>query len=189
MRNKILMALFALGVAGAFSYAAAQNRNVSAGAGATSGVGSANPTITRVKTSKEVTPSWTAKATMYGFVTCDTIRNQGSKATADDIKKCIAAGGKYTFGGNSINIDAAEQAKLAPFAGKFAAVNVTMTSARYGTGPTSDVAVDGLYSGGNRPATRTDMYDVVSVSVDPTPDPREGAASTGRRGAAADAAE
>ena len=186
MRNRIVMALFALLVGGAFSYACAQNRNVSAGAGATSGVGAANPTITRVKTSAEVTPSWTAKGTFYGFLTCDKILNQGSKATVDDIKKCIAGSGKYYFGEPNINLDAAAQAKLAPFVGKFVAVNVTMTAARYGTGPTSDAAVEGLPSGGNRPTPRRLLYDVVSVSVDPTPDPREGAAGRGGRAAAAD---
>ena len=185
MRNGIVTALFVLLVAGAFSYAGAQDKNVSTGAGATSGFGAANPTITRVKTSKEVTPSWTAKGTFYGFLTCDKIQNQGAQATADDIKKCIAAGGKYYFGEPLINMDAAAQAKLAPFVGKFVAVNVTMTAARYGTGPTSDVAVEGLPSGGDRPTPRRLLYDVTSVAVDPTPDPREGAARTGRGGRAA----
>ena len=91
-------------------------------------------------------------------------------------------GGKYFFGGNNVNTDAKEQAKLAPFAGKYVAVSVTMTSARYGTGPTSDVAVEGLYSGGDRPATRELMYEVVSVAIDPTPDPREGEPQVRGRG-------
>jgi hypothetical protein len=139
-------------------------------------------TTTRVKTSKEETPTWTGKGIMYGFMTCDKIRNQGSKVTADDIKKCIAGGGQYTFGGTNVNTDGPVQAKLAPFAGKFVAVTVTMTAARYGTGPTSDAAVDGLPSGGDRPTTRRLMYEVASVSVDPTPDPSEGAPSAGGRG-------
>ena len=185
-RSGIARAAFVLLVAGAFSYAGAQNKNVSTGAGATSGVGASNPTITRVKTSKEVTPSWTAKGTFYGFLTCDKIQNQGSKATADDIKKCVAGGGQYYFGETNVNRDAAAQAKLAPFVGNFVAVNVTMTAARYGTGPTSDAAVEGLPSGGDRPTSRRLLWDVVSVSVDPTPDPREGAARSGGRAAATD---
>jgi hypothetical protein len=165
MRREILLALFVLLVAGAFSIAGAQ--------------GAAN---SRIKMAQEVTPTWTAKGTMYGFVTCDRIQNQGAKVTVDDIKKCVAEGGKYTFGGRNVNITAAEQAKLAPFAGKYVAVGVTMTSARYGTGPTSDVAVEGLYSGGDRPATRVEMFEVVSVAIDPTPDPRTGEPQTGRGG-------
>src|SRR5438132_1239709 len=137
MRNRILVALFMVCIAGAFSFAAAQDAST-----------------TRIKTAKEATPSWTAKGTFYGFLTCDKIQDQGSQATIDDIKKCIAGGGKYYFGEPNINRDAAAQAKLAPFVGKFVAVNVTMTAAVYGTGPTSDVAVEGLPSGGDRPAPR-----------------------------------
>src|SRR4030095_9978967 len=102
MRRQILLTLFVLLVAGAFSFAAAQDAST-----------------TRIKTANEVTPKWTAKGTMYGFLTCDKIRNQGAKATEDDIKKCIAGGGKYFFGSNNINLNAAAQAKLAPFAGKY----------------------------------------------------------------------
>ena len=162
MRKAISVTLFVIFMAAITSVAGAQ-------------------TTTRVKTAKEVTPEWTGKGTMYGFVTCDKIRNQGSKVTEDEIKKCVAGGGKYTFGGNNVNLDGA-QAKLAPLAGKYVAVAVTMTSARYGTGPTSDVAVEGLYSGGDRPATRELMYQVVSVAIDPTPDPREGDPPVRRNG-------
>jgi hypothetical protein len=174
MRKAISVALFVILAAGLSSVAGAQ-----AGKDHSK---EHNPTTTRVKTSKEVTPSWTAKGTMYGFVTCDRMRAQGAKVSNDEIKKCVGDGGKYFFGGNNVNTDDKEQAKLAPFIGKYVAVQVTMTSARYGTGPTSDVAVEGLYSGGDRPATRELQYQVVSVAVDPTPDPREGDPQVRRAG-------
>jgi len=148
MRNRLLAALSLVCIAGAFSFAGAQ-------------------VDSRIKTANEVTPTWTGKGKYWGFVTCDKLQRQGTKITVDEIKKCVADGGKYVFGRTPI--DPAAQAKLAPFAGQHVEVVATMTAARYGTGPTSDVAVDGLPSGGDRPATRQLGIVVVSVKVDPEP--------------------
>ena len=42
-----------------------------------------------------------------------------------------------------------------------------MTAATYGTGPTSDEAVEGLYSGGDRPAVKFSTIKILSVKIMP----------------------
>lgn len=165
MCNRILAILSAIFLAGLASVAMAQN----------------SPTTTRIKTSKDLTPSWTAKAHYYGFVTCDKIQRQGAQVSVDDIKKCVAGGGKYVFSRTPVENQDAAQKLLAPFAGQYVDVIATMTSTRYGTGPTSDVSIEGLYAGGDRPATRVEGISVVSIKVDPDPDPAEGRPATGGR--------
>src|SRR5579862_6026626 len=97
MRNRFLstVLLIVVGlVAGAFVYAGAQSQ-----------VGSANPTTTRVKTSKEVTPSWTYKGQWKGFVTCNRLMREGNTSSADDIKKCFDAGGTCVlYGGGRLDL-------------------------------------------------------------------------------------
>jgi hypothetical protein len=163
MRNRIFGAFFLVFLAGLLSAALAQN----------------SPTTTRVKTSKDPTPTWTAKGHYYGFVTCDKIRRQGNQASVDAIKKCVADGGKYVFTNTPLDNDKAAQAILAPFAGQYVDVIALKTSPTYGTGPTSDASIDGLYAGGDRPATRVEGISVVSAKIDPTPDPSEGRPAAG----------
>ena len=165
MRKRIFGAFFLVIFAGLLSGAFAQD----------------SPTTTRIATSKDKTPTWTAKAHYYGFVTCDKIRRQGAQVKLDDIKKCVADGGQYVFTNTPMDNAKAAQAILAPFAGQYVDVIATRTSSTYGTGPTSDSSIEGLYAGGDRPATRVEGIAVVSAKVDPTPDPSEGRPATGGR--------
>ena len=165
MRDRIFGALFLIVFAGLVSAALAQN----------------SPTTTRIKKSTELTASWTAKAHYYGFVTCDKLRRQGAQVKVDEIKKCVADGGKYVFTSTPMDNEKAAQAILAPFAGQYVDVIATMTSTHYGGGPTSDSSIDGLYAGGDRPATRVQGIAVVSAKIDPDPDPAEGRPVTGAR--------
>jgi hypothetical protein len=103
---------------------------------------------------------------------------EGNTVTPDQVKKCIAEGGRYILHtGNRIDLRPPD--KLAAYAGQQVIVYGTMTSARYGTGPSSDPAVEGLYSGGDRPATKFQAVDVTSAQVVPALPPRkaEGLAS------------
>src|ERR1700722_12613971 len=105
---------------------------------------------TSIKKADEVTPSWTYKGTWYGFVTCNRLLRKGHNVTPDQVKKCVADGGTYVMGGNLIT----PSEQLAPYAGQQVFLTGILTSQQYGSGPTSDSAIEGLYAGGDRPATK-----------------------------------
>ena len=150
MRNRILVVLSVVFLAGLVSMAIAQN----------------SPTTSRVKTAEEKTPTWTYKGDWYGFLTCSKIQRQGNKVTPDDVKKCVADGGEYILSsGGRTDLDC--QGKCEANAGQQVLIVGTMTAATYGTGPTSDEAVNGLYSGGDRPAVRFPKIKIMSVKIMP----------------------
>jgi hypothetical protein len=153
MCKRVLFALLMIAFAGGSLSAAAQSAS-------------------RAKPATEVTPSWTYKGRWTGFITCNRLQLEGNTVTPDQVKKCISEGGTYVLHtGNRIDLRPA--AKLDAYAGQQAIVYGTMTSARYGTGPSSDPAVEGLYSGGDRPATKFQAIDVTSVQVMPPLPPRK----------------
>ena len=132
---------------------------------------------TRIKTSKDVTPSWTYKGQWKGFVTCNRLQRQGNTVSADDIKKCIAAGGTYILaGGGRTDIQPKEKAEQ--YAGQEVLITGTMTSQRYGTGPTSDSSIEGLYAGGDRPATKFQGVTIISAKILPKEAPTRGVDSS-----------
>ena len=153
MRNRVLAVLSVILIAGGFSVAGAQQ-------------------TTRLKTATDPTPSWTYKGQWYGFVTCSRLIRQGNRATADEIKKCIADGGVYILAGGG-RLDLAPPEKAAQYAGQQVLLTGTMTSTRYGTGPTSDPSIEGLYAGGDRPATRFQTITIISAQIMPPEPPRE----------------
>ena len=109
-------------------------------------------------------PDFTHVAKYYGFVTCTTVARQGRSVTPDDIRKCAAAGGRYILVGSpGGRKEIQPQEKAAPFAGQQVFMTLSVTSHRYGTGPTSDPSIEGYYAGGDRPATRVDAYTIIKI--------------------------
>jgi hypothetical protein len=128
---------------------------------------------TRLKTPDEKTPSWTYRGEWYGFLTCNRLQRRGNTVTPEEVKNCIAEGGTYILAGGG-RTDVGPKEKCEPFAGQQVLVSGTMTSQKYGTGPTSDASIEGLYAGGDRPATKFDGVTVISMKVMPA-EPRQGA--------------
>jgi hypothetical protein len=154
MRNRVLTAVAVVFMAGGFIAAAAQQ-------------------TTRLKSAEEVTPSWTYKGQWYGFITCSKLIRQGNSATPEDIKKCIDGGGTYILAGGG-RMDLLPADKAAAYAGQQVLITGTITSQRYGTGPTSDTSIEGLYAGGDRPATKFQGITIISVKPMP-PEPKRAA--------------
>lgn len=132
MRNRFLLALLALFIAGGFFWASAQTGDVS---------------TTRVKHLSEVTPSWTYKGHWKGFITCNRLQRDGNMTTPDQVKQCINAGGVCIliapgFQGQG-RMDLAPKDKCDEFAGQEVMITGLMTSRKYGTGPGSDPAIEG----------------------------------------------
>jgi hypothetical protein len=147
MRNKLFAAITLVLIAGAFSVASAQQ-------------------TTRIKKSTDVTPSWTYKGEWYGFITCNRLQRQGASSTPDQVKKCYTDGGTSILAGGG-RTDLEPKEKCAEYAGQQAIVTGMMTSQKYGTGPTSDQSIEGLYAGGDRPATKFEGVKILSVKVMP----------------------
>jgi hypothetical protein len=168
MRKRILAAFLGILISGGFYVAAAQ----------TAGSAAKKPRATSSATTKphgrtgagseigDPTPSYTYKGKWYGFLTCSRLQRQGYNVKPDDVKKCVAEGGKYILssaaGGRT---DVEPASKVAPFAGQQVWITGTITSTRYSTGPTSDESIEGLYAGGDRPATRFEGVEVISVQA------------------------
>jgi hypothetical protein len=164
MRNYVLAALFLAFVAGGLAVASAQTVDTS---------------TTRIKTSKEVTPSWTYKGHWKGFVTCNRLQKDGNTVSSDDVKKCLASGGVCILTGGG-RLDLQPKEKCEEFAGQEVLITGTQTEAKYGTGPTSDVAVEGLAAGGDRPATKFQGLTILSAKILPKGPPTAGVTSNGR---------
>jgi hypothetical protein len=161
MRNRILGALSIAFIAGGFILAGAQQ-------------------TTRLKKADEQTPSWTYKGEWYGFVTCSRLIRQGNRSTPDQVKKCISDGGVYILaGGGRMDLKPAD--KAAQYAGQQVLITGTITSTRYGTGPTSDSSIEGLYAGGDRPATKFQEITIISAKVMPPEPPRAAEDDIGSR--------
>src|ERR1700733_12183834 len=144
MRNRILAVLFLVFIAGGVSVVSAQR-------------------TTRIKKADELTPAWTYKGRWYGLVTCNRLQRNGHKVTPDQVKKCIADGGTYILATPG-RLDVGPPEKLAPFAGQQVYLTGILTSRQYGSGPTSDEAIEGLYAGADRPATKFNVVQVSSVT-------------------------
>jgi hypothetical protein len=127
---------------------------------------------TRLKADDEVTPAYTYKGRVYGFVTCHRLQREGNTVTPEQVRKCVSEGGKYVLhtGGR---YDIKQQDKIAPFAGQQVLITAITSSRTYGTGPTRDPAVAGFYSGGDRGATRFETLDIISVQAMPAEPPRK----------------
>ena len=129
---------------------------------------------TRIKKADDPTPSWTYKGEWYGFLTCNRLQRQGNAATPEQVKKCIADGGTYILaGGGRTDLQPKEKCEL--YAGQQVLITGTLTSQRYGTGPTSDASIEGLYAGGDRPATKFEGVTIISAKVMPPEPRRQGA--------------
>lgn len=164
MRNRLLAALLFVLFAGGFAAARAQT---------------ADSSTTRVKSSKEATPSWTYKGHWMGFVTCNRLQAEGNTASPDDVRKCLAAGGTCILQGGG-RLDLQPRDKCDEFAGQEVLLTATETAAKYGTGPTSDVAVEGLAAGGDRPATKFEGITILSAKIMPKGPPTKGVYNNGR---------
>ena len=69
--------------------------------------------------------------------------------------------------GGQGRLDLAPKAKCDELAGQQVLITALMTSSRYGTGPTSDAAVAGFASGGDRPASKFQGLTIVSAQILP----------------------
>ena len=94
------------------------------------------------------------------------LQRQGNKVTADEVKKCVAAGGSYILSTGG-RFDLKPASKLEPFAAQQIFLTGTITSKTYGTGPTSDTSIEGLYAGGDRPATKFETITVLELKALP----------------------
>jgi len=149
MSKRTLAALFVVLLGGAFCIAGAQRATAQQKAAPAADSG----------------PPWfTHTAKYYGFVTCNTAARRGHSITADEIKKCVADGGRYILlGSPGGRKEIQPQEKAAEFAGRQVFMTLTVRSQRYGTGPTSDPSIEGFYAGGDRPATRVDAFTIVKI--------------------------
>jgi len=97
-------------------------------------------------------------------VTSSTEVRRGHNITPEEVRKSVAAGGRYILlGSPGGRKEVSPQEKAAPFAGQQVYMTLSVTSHRYGTGPTSDPSIEGYYAGGDRPATRVDTFTIVKV--------------------------
>ena len=114
----------------------------------------------------ETGPPWyTYTAKYYGFVTSSTEARRGHNITPDEVRKSVAAGGTYVLLGSPEgrrDIEPAE--KAAPFAGQQVFMTLSVSTQKYGTGPTSDPSIEGYPAGGDRPAPRRDTYKIISAT-------------------------
>lgn len=136
-----------------------------ASAQTTTSAGSSQPKTTSRSEYHGVTPSYTYKGKWYGFITCSKMMRQGYNSKPDDIRKCVAGGGRYIlYNVVASRLDFSDQVKPAPFAGQQVWIVGTLTSQSYSGGPTSDPALDGFYAGGDRPATRFNEVKIISIT-------------------------
>ena len=155
MRNRYIGLLCALAATAVVSVAFAQNQ--APGTGQARAAVSAKPEMGP--------PPYTYTAKYYGFVSCNTQARRGRNITPDEIRSCVAAGGKYILLGSPEgrrDIEPAE--KAAPFAGQQVFMTLSVTTQRYGSGPTSDPSIEGYPAGGDRPMPRRDTYKIISVT-------------------------
>jgi hypothetical protein len=114
----------------------------------------------------EVGPDpYTYTGKFYGFVTSSKEAARGHDITPDEIRKSVASGGSYILlGSPQGRWDLEPQEKAAPFAGQQVFMTLSVTTQKYGSGPTSDPSLDGYPAGGDRPATRRDTFKIIAVT-------------------------
>jgi hypothetical protein len=110
-------------------------------------------------------PPYTYTGKFYGFVTSSNELKRGYKITPEEVKKSVAEGGRYVLFNNFAGrLDLEPQEKAAPFAGQQVWLQGSITTQKYGTGPTSDPSIEGYYAGGDRPATRFEGVKIISIT-------------------------
>lgn len=113
-------------------------------------------------------PPFTHTAEYYGFITSNREVKRGHDITPDEVRKSVAAGGQYILLGSPDGTKLIEpQEKAAPFAGQQVLVTLSLTTQKYGSGPSSDPSLEGYPRGGDRPAPRRDTYKIVSIKATP----------------------
>jgi hypothetical protein len=111
-------------------------------------------------------PPFTHAAEYYGFITSNREVGRGHNITAEEIKKSVAAGGQYVLLGSPGGTKLIEpQEKAAAFAGQQVFVTMSLTTQKYGSGPSSDPSLEGYPRGGDRPAPRRDTYKIISIKA------------------------
>jgi len=150
MNKRVLALVFVLVIAGGFCVVGAQQKQA--------------PVRSSAATEKHEVypPFYTYTGKYYGFITSTSLLRRGNKVTPEEVRKSVAEGARYVFSPGRMELD--PQEKAAPFAGQQVWLTGSITTQKYGTGPTSDETIHGYSAGDGTVASRWETLKIISIT-------------------------
>lgn len=154
MNKRVFALVFVLVIAGGFCVIGAQQA-----------ASQQKPAVTRSSAATEkhevYPPFYTYTGKYYGFITSTKDIRLGRKATPEQIKKSVAEGARYVFTPGRMELE--PQEKAAAFAGQQVWLTGSVTTQKYGTGPTSDETIHGYGAGDGTVTSRWETLKIISI--------------------------